>query len=213
MERDGDFAGEFETHVTVAATAADALRAWAAGRGLKVTHILLDGGATPSQPMVTRQSTGTLATERAAAAALAAELEAAGFDVRRVKVEVPPWAPGVPATDTAAAGHPPTRHFEHHVKLLLPADADDAAVAAVVAPHAARLSRNARRVRPDGRRERFVTQRCYAAGRDTADRRLDALLAALAAAGYDVVDAEAEYVIVDDNAGLDAGWMDQGRTS
>ena len=210
-----DFAGEFETHVTVSAGSDDALRTWADGQGdrrLKVTHILLDGGSTPSQPMVTRQSTGTLATERAAAATLADELTAAGFEVCRVKVEVPPRAAGIPATDADAAGHPPLRHFEHHVKLLLPADADEAAVAAAVAIHSAQLSRNARRVRPDGRRERFVTQRCYAVGLATAGRRLADLLAALAAGGYDVVDTEAEYVVFDSNAALDAGWINREGT-
>src|SRR4051812_13031477 len=50
-----EFAGEFETHVTVSAadgSALDALRAWAESHGLTFHHIVLERGRTPSQPMV-----------------------------------------------------------------------------------------------------------------------------------------------------------------
>ena len=56
-----DFDGHFETHVTARAdgpAGVEALRAWAARRGLKFHHIVLDRGRTPSQPMVTRQGPG-----------------------------------------------------------------------------------------------------------------------------------------------------------
>jgi len=207
-----DFAGEFETHVTVRAddpARLDALRAWADARGLTFHHIVLDRGLTPSQPMVTRRGRGDLAGELAAAAGLADLLAAGGFAVCRVKVEAAPDAGGVPATDADAARHP-GRYFEHHVKLLLDPDADPGPLTATAEGHAARMSRNARRVRADGRAERFVTQRCHAAGRATARARLDALLAALAAGGYAVLSIEEEYVVHDTTPGVDAGWLDPG---
>jgi hypothetical protein len=206
------FAGEFETHVTVRAddpARLVALRAWADARGLTFHHIVLDRGLTPSQPMVTRRGRGDLAGELAAAAGLAAGLMADGYAVTRVKVEAATDNADVPATDADAARHP-DMYFEHHVKLLLDPDADPGPVAAVAAGHAARLSRNARRVRSDGRAERFVTQRCYNAGRATARGRLDALLADLVAAGYAVLSAEEEYVVHDTTPGVDAGWLDPG---
>lgn len=78
----------------------------------------------------------------------------------RIKVEAAPWNDGVPERDADAVEG---RYFEHHVKLLLP----DAAAGTLVSltrllePHQARLSRNARRQRDDGRHERFATQRCH----------------------------------------------------
>jgi hypothetical protein len=65
-------------------------------------------------------------------------------------------------------------------------------------------------VRDDGRAERFVTQRCHAAGRATARGRLAALLGALAAGGYAVLSVEEEYVVHDTAPGVDAGWLDAG---
>ncbi|KIX78234.1 ankyrin, partial [Streptomyces sp. MBRL 10] len=138
---------EYETHVTVrCADAAELARldAWAGARNLKVTHILLARGRMVSQPMLTlRDRTGH---ER-----LVPRLRAAGFDPVRVKVETVPWT-----TDRPGPGG---GYFEHHLKLLLPAGYDRAALEALVTPHAAHLSWNARRVLDGGRHERFVTQR------------------------------------------------------
>jgi hypothetical protein len=205
-----EFEGEFETHVTVRAAdsaAVDALRAWASGRRLKFHHIVLDRGAIPSQPMVTRWGCGGLSGELAAAAELARQLAAEGFAVSRIKVEVPPWNRDVPMSDDEAAARHGGRYFEHHAKLILGPDADLLALAGLVQGHTAHLSRNARRVRDDGRQERFVTQRCYAAGRPTAHGRLRKLLAALDAGGYSLLEVEEEFVVHDDNPGVDAGWI------
>ena len=160
---------EFETHVTVRAPCAaedvTRLREWASSHELKFTHIILARGRTPSQPMLTRHGHGTLADEHARAAELAAALGADGFDVTRVKIEAAPWNVGVPRTDAAAAADPPQRYFEHHVKLLLPVEADAAPIVAVARPHGAHVSHNALRRRDDGRQERFVTQRVHRQGR------------------------------------------------
>ncbi len=202
-----EFDGLFETHVTLRADDAEALRAWAARRGVKFHQIVLDRGRTPSHPMVTRGGAGTLSGQLAAADELARGLADAGFAVTRVKVEAAPGNRDIPPTDADAARHP-GRYFEHHVKLALPADADFAALAALAQGHAAHLSRNARRDRTDGTQERFVTQRCHAAGSATARRAFDALRSALAAAGYAAVKVEQEYVVYDSNLAADAGWIE-----
>jgi hypothetical protein len=201
--------GEYETHVTVAPTAdADALRAFAAALGLKFTHIVLAQGAVASQPMFTRHGHGSLADEQVRAAELAAALRAGGCDVTRIKIEAAPWNGDVPLSDVDAAGEPAERYFEHHVKLLLPADADVAAIVAIARPHGAHVSRNALRQRGDGGQERFVTQRVHRQGAPAARAKLEALLSALRAARHEILDVEEEYVVSDTNLSLDAGWID-----
>lgn len=215
------FSGDFETHLTLEAPGpegADRAARWAEGVGLKFTHIELDRGDSPSQPMVTFHGKGSLADALAVAERWAGRLADAGFAVVRTKVEAPRDAPGVPTTREAGAALPASLYFETHVKLLLPPGADTAALAAIVAPHRARLSRNARRVRPDGRQERFVTQRCSRVGRGEAQRLESALLRALGLAGVSfergdgpqarVLSVEREFVVHDTAVSADAGWLD-----
>jgi hypothetical protein len=210
-----DFTGDFETHLTVrlpadvpAESSVAALRATPDASGLKCTHIVLARGRTPSQPMLTLAGQGTLSHALAAADALRDRLADAGFDVCRVKIEAAPWNQDVPATDADGAAHPPQRYFEHHVKLLLPPGDEPAGLSALAQAHGAHLSRNALRRRDDGRRERFVTQRCHAVGRETASRRLASLLDALRAAGHEVIDVEEEFVVYDSDLALDDGWIE-----
>ncbi|MFC5664269.1 hypothetical protein ACFP3U_14900 [Kitasatospora misakiensis] len=209
--------GDFEVHLTVAPGEAEALAAWAAAEGLTFTHIVLARGAAPSQPMLTLRTTGALDEVAAAAVRTADRLGRAGFTVLRSKLEAAPWALGVPESDQDALRHGPGRYFEHHVKLLLPGSPDPvvlvdplanlADLADLADRHGAHLSRNPRRIREDGRREWFVTQRCRRVGLVTAGRRLDALLADLAAAGHAVLSTEREFVAVDSHEALDAGWL------
>ena len=74
-------------------------------------------------------------------------------------------------------------------------------------PPTRRLSRNAAKVE-GARHERFVTQRCWAAGRTTARGHLDNLVTALRAGRYDLIDVEEEFVVYDSNLAVDAGWLD-----
>lgn len=208
-----EFEGEFETHVTVRGAdpaGVEALRGWASRHRLKFHHIVLDRGATPSQPMVTRRGRGGLSGELAEAAELGRRLAADGFAVARTKIEAAPWNRDVPGSDDEAASQHGGRHFEHHVKLLLGPDVDLPALASLAQGHGAHLSRNARRVRDDGRQERFVTQRCYGVGRPTAREQLTALLSVLKAGEYSILEVEEEFVIHDDNPGVDAGWLEAG---
>ncbi|MFE2109932.1 hypothetical protein ACFXAF_29275 [Kitasatospora sp. NPDC059463] len=202
-----DLRGEFEVHLTVRPGAAEALAGWAADHALKFTHILLDRGAAPSQPMLTLRATGPLDEVAGTAAGTARRLAGAGFTVLRTKIEASPLALGVPASDADAAAHGPARYFEHHVKLLIPGPAPEPGLADLAVRHGAHLSHNPRRVREDGLREWFVTQRCRRVGLTTAGHRLEALLAALAADGRRIASVEREFVAVDSDETLDAGWL------
>jgi hypothetical protein len=206
---DAHLTGDFEVHLTLTAgtDVPDATtRKLADQHGLTFIHIRLDRGATPSQPMFTGRASGTLTHLRRVADGWSAALRAEGLDVVRVKIEAAPWCRGIPATDEQAADEPGERYFEHHVKLLLD-PADLTGLAALVEPHGAHLSRNARRHRDDGRHERFVTQRCHRVGQPTARERLADLRRALTAAGLTIVEVEEEYVVADDNLTVDAGWL------
>jgi hypothetical protein len=191
--------GDFEYHVTVSddAAAAAALAVWARARDVKFTHIVLARGEMPSQPMLTVRVAGTIVSVLEEASLLAGGLRGSGFDVVRVKLEASPFAEGVPSTAEDGC------YFEHHIKLLLPPDADESALVDVVTPHGAHLSRNVRRIREDGNSERFVTQRCHAAAVD----RLGALTEDLRAALYNILSVEREYVVYDDRPSVDAGWI------
>ncbi|WP_420706368.1 MULTISPECIES: hypothetical protein [unclassified Streptomyces] len=203
----------YESHLTVLCEGDELsrLERWAARRpDVKFTHIALARGRTASQPMLTlRGSRPSYEDELAAVRAAGDALAGDGFAVSRVKVECAPWAVEVPRDDIDVpdARHPyGARHFEHHVKLLLdPERGDRAGLVTVAERHGAHVSWNARRVRADGREERFVTQRCHRTGDRRAALMLDALLAELAA--YDVVDVEREYVLLDSGPELDEGWL------
>ncbi|MFI5493765.1 hypothetical protein [Actinoplanes sp. NPDC051859] len=201
--------GTFETHVTVMDCDRAALAAFAAEHDLNYVYIELDRGATPLQPMLTLTGAGTLADQRAAARDWCDRLRKTGILPIRTKIEATPWSTGVPDTDSAAGAEPADRYFEHHVKVRLPsADAADLqALTELVAVHGARLSRNARRRDTSGGEQRFVNQRCHGVGRPVAARRMGQLVAALTAAGYDVVSAEQEYVVHDSGLHLDDGWL------
>ncbi|MEV4254897.1 hypothetical protein AB0J52_17230 [Spirillospora sp. NPDC049652] len=197
--------GDFEIHLTVAEPDAPRAREAAAARGLKLTLIELARGRTPAQPMLSLRRSGTRDAVLADAARAAGDLRGDGLHVVRVKVEAAPWNEGVPRTD--AEGEALGSYFEHHVKLLLTPETDLAALASLAVAHGAHVSRNVRRVRPDGRPERFVTQRCHRVGAPTAGARLDALVTALRSAAHEIVEVEREYVVHDDAPSLDDGWI------
>lgn len=207
------FRGEFETHITVRLDGSrdiEALRRWGGEHGVKCLHIVLDRGVSASQPMLTRWGRGDLAGELQTASVLGRSLDAEGFPVTRVKIEAAPGNPGVPQSEAEARGHPSERYFEHHVKLLLEDGADVSPLVEIAERHGAHLSRNALRVRDDGRHERFVTQRCRPVGRAEARRRLDALLDALAPLGHPILETEEEFVVYDSNLAVDEGWIREG---
>lgn len=202
------FVGDFEVHLTVRPPSDESrLAEWAAARGLRYTRIVLDRGTVPDQPMLTFTVSGMLADSNRAVEAYARALRAAGFSLARTKIEASPFNEEIPQTTEQAVALPAGCYFEHHVKLILVGEADVLRVRALVEPHAAHVSRNARRSAGQGRHERFVTQRAHGVGRSEAGARLEALLADLTAAGFPAIEVEREFVVYDDHPGLDAGWI------
>ena len=204
--------GEFETHLTVRAEDGEALsrlRREAARRGMKFSHITLAEGSTPSQPMLTYHSSGTLREYLESARKLAGELLAAGMEPLRIKIETCPDNPAAPKSNAAAELLPPAWHFEHHVKLCLSNCGERERAAQIATRHHAHLSHNALRHLTDGTEERFLTQRHYGTGRPRAKAALNAMRTELLEAGLTILEVEAEYVVCDTNAGLDAGWLNQ----
>jgi hypothetical protein len=205
------FRGDFEAHITV--TCGDSrLYSLAEELGLKVVHIVLERGRTPSQPMVTARSSGTLGTALAEAERIAFLLRAEGFCVTRLKIEATPWTAGVPRTDAEAAELGPGLYFEHHLKLRLDPGFDHDRLRELAIRHGGHLSRNIRRTLAHGRHERFVTQRCRLVGDGAARGRLAALGAGLRDAGFEVVAVEREFVVFDGNPLVDHGWIEEGTT-
>lgn len=125
-----DFAGDFETHLTVAGDEGR-LRRWAEHHQVKYTRIVLDRGATPDQPMLTVRGHGVLPAQREAALTWIERLRAEGFSVTRVKIEAAPWNDDVPQTAAEAQRLPADCYFEHHVKLALVDETEAAAVRAL----------------------------------------------------------------------------------
>ncbi|MFF7211762.1 hypothetical protein ACFZAU_14705 [Streptomyces sp. NPDC008238] len=196
----------YESHVTVRCANPDEwvrLRRWAASGGLKLTHIVLARGRMREQPMLTLSGSSSYVEQTARIRDVVAALRADGFEPVRVKTESTPWAAEVPAR----LAEDDERYFEHHVKLLLDADTDLAALAAQVVPHGAHLSWNALRVRDGARHERFVTQRCRSVGAEAAGQALERLLTELDA--FVVLSVEREFVLHDSDLSVDDGWIEE----
>jgi hypothetical protein len=188
-------AGEFEAHLTLAAGSdVDAFAAACRELGVGCIAIELAAGAHAAQPMTASRHRGALAGVLGEVDALHAALVARGFAVARVKLEA---AAAVIDAPPVSGGY-----FEFHVEVATDGGGLDA-LAGVAAGHGAHLSRNARRAG-----HRFVTLRVYGAPRATAEVRLDALVAAVTAAGHAVTGCTREFTLYDSRAELDAGWLD-----
>ena len=203
----------YETHLTVLPRVGEAMldevEAFARAHGLKFLQIQLPAGAQPCQPMLSLRGRGSLERQKAEAGRHVEALAVLGMAVTRTKIEAAPWNAGVPAIGPCLR---PEHYFESHVKLLLAPDCGTDALARVANVHGAHLSRNARRVREDGLVERFATLRTRDGGLAAITTRTEALRSALAPQTLAVLSVEIEYVVLDDNPALDAGWLpDDGQ--
>ena len=201
-----EFRGQFETHVTVEPRAISDLMEWARPRGLKCLQSELARGVAPVQPMLTWRGTGSLSDQMSRLREVCAELESDGYCVVRSKVEAHPFNADIPL-DGDPICRDRSRYFEHHVKLLLLHDFDAAPLTQLAMAQQGHLSANVLRQRDDRFQERFVTQRCWNVGRQSAEVALRQLLQSLQAGNFEVIDVEAEYVVYDSNQRLDSGWI------
>lgn len=201
----------FETHLTVESDATwhtAAIERFATEQGLKLVQIELSRGMHPCQPMLSWRSEGALPECLSSAAAMVQTLEAQGIRVVRTKIEASPFNADVPQREAPSTVG---TYFESHVKLLLDARADQAELCDIAMAHGAHLSRNARRVRDDGRMERFVTLRRRKCGYVAIAHDTAALEAALAPRVERILGTEIEYVLYDSNLAIDAGWLPDAR--
>lgn len=200
--------GAWEAHVTVACEDDAAVAAFAdlcRAEGVECVHIVLPRGATVSHPMTASFHRGPRRAALQEAHDLAARVVAAGFHVSRVKLEALGDNPDMPATDAEAALRPHA-YFELHVKVLLDPGASLEPVREVAAREGGHLSRNARKARPDGKVERFVTARLPGVGKPAAAAALERLTRALAGLAR-VLSRTLEYTVHDSDRDLDRGWL------
>jgi hypothetical protein len=207
------FAGEFETHITVdcGEDALAGLQEWSSNKGMKLTHIMLGRGRMCSQIMLTFTGAGTLPEQHSAAVVAVHDVNAAGFRCTRVKIEAAPGNADVPQDSDGAGDLGSEFYFEHHIKLALDPGVELEPLLALVIPHTAHVSWNARRRTANGVAERFVTQRCHGVGRPEATSRLADLSAVLRDHSYQIVSTVQEFVVFDSDATLDAGWIDPDK--
>lgn len=207
--RGRSFGGVFEAHVTVSVHGEAELARFdeaCAALSVKSIHIVLPRGETRFQPMTSSYHHGALLDVQAEVFELAGSLAAAGFEVTRTKLEATGSNRDIPQEDADASAFP-HNYFEFHVKTLIPANADAAALATVVSAYGAHLSRNARKVMRDGSRQHFVTLRVHGMGRRNAEKRFALLRSALDDAGFDWSEPIREYTVYDSNVGVDRGWL------
>lgn len=203
----GAFAGIFETHVTVDLPVdPDRFRADCARLGIKPILIALSSGRSPSQPMTSSIVQGDLNHALCECDRVSGKLRELGYVPTRLKIEAGNENAGIPLTDGEAALLPREYYFEHHVKFLVHRANDRERLSQIALAHDAHLSSNAMDVRADGSQEYFVTLRTYAAGRATADRRVDRLVTACGAAQLPLLKRICEYCVHDSNLDLDTGW-------
>ena len=158
----------------------DELALFAAARPVKLALIMLDRGRTRFlQPMLTVPGEGP-SRPRSKPPGRRPATWPARVPGGGAEVEATPWNEDVPVDAASAVRLGDAMHFEHHVKVALDAPPGDRPPSALLARHGARLSRNARRRRADGRAERSATQRRYCVGLLTAGLQPDPHRPALA---------------------------------
>ncbi len=205
--------GLFEIHVTIDHTGPTALHDFITFTlprvDLKRTAAINPRGDWPTQYMITKWSNGTETEVIERALRLGDEARAHGLSVKRIKVESMANNDGVREVCAARPG----TYFEFHAKMALQGRTYAHLASDVL--HAARDL--------DPKRTAFgisfnLTGKTGApivdlqvdadAGRDHAVKQKDALIDGLKLLGYDVIGTlQSEYVIMDNNKGLDAGWL------
>ena len=114
--------GLFEAHVTVDplnSAERERFSRFCSEAEVKPILIELPAGDVPVQPMTSSIHRGDYDQVFKQVQQLAARLQAAGFNVTRIKIEAAPTNSGIPRTEAQVALYPETNYFEHHLKVLL----------------------------------------------------------------------------------------------
>ena len=206
------YTGAFEAHITIEslpdAATKERFMAFCEKNALKGIEIELSRGDFMHQPMTCSLHEGDFQEVLGNVQHIAQNLAAEGFPVTRVKLEAAPFNAELPQTNAEVVQHAPSNYFEHHLKLLLPAEADTDLLLQICEKYHAHLSRNAFKKLQDGMSERFVTIRNYGLGKAEAEQSLCDLRNAIEAVGFQVIKSITEYCVYDDCLDLDANWLE-----
>lgn len=197
----------FEFHITVETPTEDSISRLQSlvdtynqaepNKPLKVSVIKLANGDNPLQVMVSGQM-GNLPHYHLEnwATNVTRFLKWLGFKIIRSKDE---GVMGSYSTEALSV-----LYYEHHIKVLLDSEKDVEELKKWASQYEGKVSSNARRVRPDGKQERFITQRSYGSGVE-ADEMFSTFKAATELK-YTILEQEKESVFRDSNFELDKGW-------
>ena len=211
------YAGIFEAHITV-----NAPGDFERGRfqrlceilSVKFVYIELSGKAntnadkSSSQAMTASIHRGDIKEVEIELETMIKRIKKHGFQILRVKLEAALENQGVPRNSLEAITKPTQNYFEFHIKTILKKNQKPENLRALALAFDGHLSRNARMIRPDGKREFFITQRFYGTGVERARARLDEFLVGLKTCGYETPGVLKEYTIFDSNTELDRDWME-----
>jgi hypothetical protein len=201
----------YEAHITVEMPSSGDERMFqdvCAALGIKAIHIELDAGKVPSHFITGSIHRGDLPKVQTEVERLARLLEGAGLRPTRRKIEAMIQSDLVPLTDEEASRRPRSNYFEFHTKVTVHEKQDTGLLQKLCHDFQAHLARSASNKLDCGFTQRFVTVRFHDEGRATAESTFASLVEQLRTNGYQPSHILKEYVIVDTNLDLDAGWAD-----
>lgn len=202
-----DYAGEFESHITVLCdqNQFELFRRRCEEMGAKALVIELNVGDRPIQPMLCKRHSDSASDTLKDISKMIASL-ASEFEIERVKVEASLSNSGIPTLNSSAENLPVDCYFEHHVKIELPVSFDEEKLRDGVKVYSGHLSKNPLNT-DNSKQRRFVTQRFYRSTMQCALSQLEELERFLVEANYEILQVIREFNIYDSNIERDAGWI------
>lgn len=140
-----------------------------------------------------------------------AEALAEYFEVARLKLEAVAVNPGVPQTDEEAKAIPGDTYFEYHIKIKgSPTPENDA----ILKQLAAELTDELKIKIPFScnnmgeKNQRFLNARTYGLGYPASNAKVDRIVEAIQARGFEVSKVIREFIVFDTNKDIDRGWLE-----
>ncbi len=201
----------YEAHVTVALRKGQTVQTFreiCTAIGVKAIHIELPAGKVPTHFITGSIHAGELAVVVRQVEHLVERIEEAGLVATRTKIEAMVQNKCVPLSDEDAVRRQNSNYFEFHTKVTLSEAESLDPLSRICEFFGAHLARSASNKFGNGSTQRFVTLRFHSAGRTTAEKTFSRLIQALRDADYHPTHFLKEYVVVDTNLELDAGWAD-----
>ena len=210
LQQTYQYKGLFEAHVSIAPLEkhqAEDFRAFCEKHHCKAIQIVLSRGTTPVQPMSCSRHQGTLESAKAEVNQLARDMQQAGYEVKRLKIEAYPKNQDIPQNQKEAKNHSAQNYFEHHWKVLLSSKPTEELLN-ICEQFKAHFSKNAFKKRTDQKQEHFITLRLYGQGLQETESTCAAFKTRLEALQVEVLKSITEYCVYDDYVTLDDQWLD-----